>query len=191
MNAASGRAIMAWFPATELGLALGIRQTAIPIGGALAAATLPALASAGGTRLAFLFLAGAMRDGSDRRGRLHPRPDERGARTRRRHPAAARPVHVAARDRHRPLPAGADRDHELRRPLPPRAPRRVEGGRRRGAGGDLRAGRRRAHRLGPDLRPARQPPPAAAGHRARARAVAPGQSPSPSTRRSRSSSRSS
>ncbi len=59
VNAASGRAIMAWFPATELGLALGIRQTAIPIGGALAAATLPALASAGGTRLAFLFLAGA------------------------------------------------------------------------------------------------------------------------------------
>ena len=50
---------MAWFPASELGLALGIRQTAIPIGGAVAAATLPALASAGGTRLAFLFLAGS------------------------------------------------------------------------------------------------------------------------------------
>jgi sugar phosphate permease len=59
VNAASGRAIMAWFPGSELGLALGIRQTAIPIGGAVAAATLPALASAGGTRLAFLFLAGA------------------------------------------------------------------------------------------------------------------------------------
>jgi sugar phosphate permease len=57
VNAASGRAIMAWFPATELGLALGIRQTAIPIGGAVAAATLPALASSGGTHLAFLFLA--------------------------------------------------------------------------------------------------------------------------------------
>ena len=41
VNAASGRAIMAWFPASELGLALGIRQTAIPIGGAVAAATLP------------------------------------------------------------------------------------------------------------------------------------------------------
>jgi sugar phosphate permease len=59
VNAASGRAIMAWFPGSELGLALGIRQTAIPIGGAVAAASLPALASAGGTRLAFLFLAGA------------------------------------------------------------------------------------------------------------------------------------
>ena len=59
VNAASGRAIMAWFPASELGLALGIRQTAIPIGGAIGAALLPVLASAGGTRLAFLFLAGA------------------------------------------------------------------------------------------------------------------------------------
>jgi sugar phosphate permease len=59
VNAASGRAIMAWFPASELGLALGIRQTAIPIGGAVGASLLPVLASAGGTRLAFLFLAGA------------------------------------------------------------------------------------------------------------------------------------
>jgi sugar phosphate permease len=58
VNAASGRAIMAWFPSSELGLALGIRQTAIPIGGALGAGALPGLASAGGTRLAFLFLAG-------------------------------------------------------------------------------------------------------------------------------------
>src|SRR6266566_4030201 len=55
VNAASGRAIMAWFPSSELGTALGIRQTAIPIGGALGALALPALASAGGTRLAFLF----------------------------------------------------------------------------------------------------------------------------------------
>src|SRR5437588_2945557 len=49
VNAASGRAIMAWFPATELGLALGIRQTAIPIGAAVGAGLLPLLASAGGT----------------------------------------------------------------------------------------------------------------------------------------------
>ncbi|HKC77244.1 MAG TPA: MFS transporter [Gaiellaceae bacterium] len=57
VNAASGRAIMAWFPSSELGTALGIRQTAIPIGGALGV-LLPVLASAGGTRAAFLFLAG-------------------------------------------------------------------------------------------------------------------------------------
>jgi sugar phosphate permease len=59
VNAASGRAIMAWFPSSELGLALGIRQTAIPIGGAIGASLLPVLASADGTRLAFLFLSGA------------------------------------------------------------------------------------------------------------------------------------
>jgi len=57
VNAASGRAIMTWFPSSELGLALGIRQTAIPIGGAVGASLLPVLASADGTRLAFLFLA--------------------------------------------------------------------------------------------------------------------------------------
>src|ERR1700747_239510 len=64
VTAASGRAIMAWFPSTELGLALGIRQTAIPIGGAVGASLLPLLASAGGTRTAFLFLAGACLTGA-------------------------------------------------------------------------------------------------------------------------------
>ena len=64
VNAASGRAIMAWFPSTELGLALGIRQTAIPIGGALGAAVLPVLGSSGGTRIAFLFLAAASLTGA-------------------------------------------------------------------------------------------------------------------------------
>ncbi len=64
VNAASGRAIMAWFPSTELGLALGIRQTAIPIGGALGAAVLPVLGSSGGTRVAFLFLAAASLTGA-------------------------------------------------------------------------------------------------------------------------------
>jgi sugar phosphate permease len=59
VNAASGRAIMAWFPSTELGLALGIRQTAIPIGGALGAVALPVLGSAGGTSAAFVFLGAA------------------------------------------------------------------------------------------------------------------------------------
>jgi sugar phosphate permease len=56
VNAASGRAVMGWFPMRERGLALGVRQTAIPIGGATAAAGLPWLASSGGTRLAFLVL---------------------------------------------------------------------------------------------------------------------------------------
>jgi MFS family permease len=56
VNAASGRAVMGWFGPEERGLALGIRQTAIPIGGASSAAALPWLVSAGGTRLAFLAL---------------------------------------------------------------------------------------------------------------------------------------
>jgi len=64
VNAASGRAIMAWFPSTELGLALGIRQTAIPIGGAVGAAVLPVLGSAGGTRAAFIFLGAASLTGA-------------------------------------------------------------------------------------------------------------------------------
>jgi sugar phosphate permease len=56
VNAASSRAVMGWFPVHERGLALGVRQTAIPIGGAAAAAGLSWLASDGGTRLAFLVL---------------------------------------------------------------------------------------------------------------------------------------
>lgn len=56
VNAASGRAIMGWFAPGELGVALGVRQTAIPIGGALGASVLPIL---GGTRPAFFALGGA------------------------------------------------------------------------------------------------------------------------------------
>ena len=43
VNSASGRAVMQWFPAAERGLALGVRQTAIPLGGLIAAVVLPAL----------------------------------------------------------------------------------------------------------------------------------------------------
>jgi sugar phosphate permease len=59
VNAASGRAVMGWFPADQRGFALGVRQTAIPIGGAAAAAALPWLADAGGTKLAFVVLGAA------------------------------------------------------------------------------------------------------------------------------------
>jgi sugar phosphate permease len=53
VNAASGRAVMQWFPAAERGFALGVRQTAIPVGGLISALVLPAL----GLRSAFVFLA--------------------------------------------------------------------------------------------------------------------------------------
>jgi sugar phosphate permease len=57
VNAATGRAVMSWFPASERGLALGIRQTAVPVGGGLGAVVLPALESAFGLGAAFLALA--------------------------------------------------------------------------------------------------------------------------------------
>ncbi len=53
--AASGRLILGWFPQHERGLAMGIRQSAQPLGVALAGATLPALGGRGlGGPLAFL-----------------------------------------------------------------------------------------------------------------------------------------
>jgi sugar phosphate permease len=57
VNSASGRAVMHWFDASERGLALGVRQTAVPLGGLVTALTLPALAAHGGSEAAFLFAA--------------------------------------------------------------------------------------------------------------------------------------
>jgi sugar phosphate permease len=57
VNAASGRAVMAWFGADERGLALGIRQMAVPLGGATAAVALPLLEEHISLRAAFEGLA--------------------------------------------------------------------------------------------------------------------------------------
>jgi sugar phosphate permease len=57
VNAASGRAVMAWFAADERGLALGIRQMAVPLGGATAAVGLPLLNDQISLRAAFYGLA--------------------------------------------------------------------------------------------------------------------------------------
>ena len=57
VQSASGRAVMAWFGPAERGLALGIRQTAVPLGGAVGAVALPPLAEGPGLRTAFLALA--------------------------------------------------------------------------------------------------------------------------------------
>lgn len=56
VNSSSGRAVMSWFDASERGLALGVRQTAIPVGGLIGALTLPWLADSGGIGAAFVFL---------------------------------------------------------------------------------------------------------------------------------------
>jgi sugar phosphate permease len=58
--AASGRAVFGWFPRDERGLALGLRQTAVPAGAALASFTLPPLAASAGVDAALYALAGAM-----------------------------------------------------------------------------------------------------------------------------------
>jgi sugar phosphate permease len=58
VNAASGRAVMQWFAPDERGLALGIRQTAIPVGAGIGALALPSLEQAGGLEAAFSFLGG-------------------------------------------------------------------------------------------------------------------------------------
>lgn len=57
VNAAGGRAVMGWFAFRERGLAMGIRQTALPLGAAVAAVSLPVLSAVGGVDGALLALA--------------------------------------------------------------------------------------------------------------------------------------
>jgi sugar phosphate permease len=57
VNAASGRAVMSWFGRDQRGFALGVRQTALPLGGLIAALILPPIAAAGGVRAGLLALA--------------------------------------------------------------------------------------------------------------------------------------
>ena len=56
-NAAGGRAVMGWFGPSERGFALGIRGASVPLGGGLAALTLPQLAAASDPRASILALA--------------------------------------------------------------------------------------------------------------------------------------
>src|SRR5581483_1698429 len=58
VNTATGRAVTSWFRRHERGFALGIRQTAVPIGGFLAALALPPIADHSGSRAALVALAG-------------------------------------------------------------------------------------------------------------------------------------
>jgi MFS family permease len=57
VNAASGRAVLTWFPATGRGTAMAIRQTSVPVGAAVAAVALPPIAGAGGVPAVFVALA--------------------------------------------------------------------------------------------------------------------------------------
>jgi len=57
VNGASGRAVMRWFHEGERGLAMSIRQTAVPMGGGIGALTLPWLASTFGFAWAYGWVA--------------------------------------------------------------------------------------------------------------------------------------
>lgn len=57
VNGASGRAVMSWFDASERGLAMSIRQTALPAGGVLGALLLPTVVSLWGFAAAYAALA--------------------------------------------------------------------------------------------------------------------------------------
>lgn len=58
VNAASGRAVLTWFPGRQRGLAMAVRQTSVPVGAGLAALTLPPIAAGAGTAAVFAALAG-------------------------------------------------------------------------------------------------------------------------------------
>lgn len=57
VNGSSGRAIMSWFKEGERGIAMSIRQTAVPLGGGIGASLLPWLASVHGFGAVFSALA--------------------------------------------------------------------------------------------------------------------------------------
>src|SRR5699024_8717426 len=57
VNSASGRVVSGWYPPSQRGTAMGIRQMAQPLGAALAAVTLPVLAANYGIRAALGFAA--------------------------------------------------------------------------------------------------------------------------------------
>jgi sugar phosphate permease len=56
----SGRAVFGWFPRSERGLALGLRQTAVQVGAAAGSFSLPPLAAAVSLDAALLVLAGGL-----------------------------------------------------------------------------------------------------------------------------------
>lgn len=56
-NTATGRAVTSWFPRAERGFALGVRQTAVPLGGVIAAFVLPPISDQWGSRGGLLALA--------------------------------------------------------------------------------------------------------------------------------------
>ena len=82
VQSASGRAVMHWFPPAQRGLALGIRQTAIPLAGFAIALALPPIVRAGGVDWGFAAMGIACLAGAAAGGaavREGPRSDEQEA----------------------------------------------------------------------------------------------------------------
>jgi predicted MFS family arabinose efflux permease len=69
------KAVAGWFPGSRRGLAMGIRQTGLPIGGALAAATLPAAAVRWGWKPALAVAAVVAAVGAALFGFVYGEPD--------------------------------------------------------------------------------------------------------------------
>ena len=57
INSSSGRTVMSWFDDSERGFAMSVRQTAIPVGGAIGTGLLPWLSYSYGFELIFIVLA--------------------------------------------------------------------------------------------------------------------------------------
>ena len=143
---------MGWFAAEQRGLALGIRQTASRSAARSAPSLLPVACverrhcdgvprPRRGVPRRRSVAAVLLRGGAGATG--DPAPAEVA-------PTAPRPAHVAARQGHSALPRRADRDDQLRRPVPARAPGPLDARRRGCAGRDQRPRHRRAHRLRAD-----------------------------------------
>ncbi len=58
VNAASGRAVLTWFPLRSRGFAMAVRQTSVPLGTGVAAVVLPVVATRLGVPAVFAVLAG-------------------------------------------------------------------------------------------------------------------------------------
>ena len=115
---------MHWFTAEERGFALGLRQASLPLGGALAAVTLPLIVVATSLQGAFLFLA-ALCFAAAVAGALviRDRPGEGDAGGGGRAVDAARPPFVDPERGQRALSHGSDCDGRLPGPFSPRRPR--------------------------------------------------------------------
>ena len=166
VNSSTGRAVMHWFGASERGLALGVRQTSVPIAGFWVALTLPALVSGNDPRDALLAVAAVCLAGA-LGGLLVLRGGDRRSRRGRAAGSDARPRHLGALRRQRADPRAAGVPRRLPGRVPARRARPLHGGGRSRSRGCQRARDRDPDRRRPLVGRRRQPARAAPADRAR------------------------